>query len=195
MRLKGGLILKINNHMRNKIRNKLNNKNNKSLSHLESELLKINTGKANPNVIENLMVDYYGTPTPLSQISNIGNLNAQTLTVQPWEKNLLSECSKSIMGSDLNLNPQDNGEMLIINFPPLTEERRKDMVKLVKKEGERTKISIRNNRQESNKMVKSSDEPDNTKVSVRKTIQSITDKYTEKVDYLVSEKEKSLMNI
>jgi ribosome recycling factor len=141
------------------------------------------------------MVNYHGNNTPLEQIANIGNVSGGTLTVQPWEKGMLSECSKAVMNSNLGLNPQDNGEMLIINIPPLTEERRLKMVKLCKSEGEEAKISIRNNRRESIRKLKEKEKSNDQVKSSEKEIQNITDTYISIVDGKIKLKEKEIMTI
>lgn len=174
----------------------LKKQNNKSITHLDSELLKIRTGKASPDMLNGVMVDYYDNPTPIEQIANIGNLDGRTLTVQPWERGMISECSRSIINSNLGLNPQDNGEMLIINVPPLTEERRREMVKKCKAEGEEAKISIRNNRRESIRKIKSNSEISDDQVKGReKHIQNITDDFISIVDKRIEIKEKEIMTI
>ena len=117
-----------------------------AIEHLESELLKIRAGKANPVMLSSVLVDYYGSPTPLSQVANVSTPDARTLSIQPWEKALLSEIEKAIMNANLGFNPMNNGESIIINVPPLTEERRKELAKMAKAETETAKVSIRNAR-------------------------------------------------
>jgi ribosome recycling factor len=133
----------------------LKSSNNKSITHLDNELLKIRAGKAAPSMLNGVMVEYYGTPTPIQQVANIATPDARTITVQPWEKSMINEISKGIMNSSLGLNPQNNGEQIIISVPPLTEERRRDLVKKAKAEGEHAKVGIRNNRKDAIDMVKS----------------------------------------
>ena len=128
--------------------------NDKSLTFLESELRKIRTGKATPDMLDGVLVEYYGSMTELSKVANIGTLDGRTLTVQPWEKNILGECAKAIINANLGLAPQDNGEMLIINIPMLTEERRKELAKIARSEGEHAKVSIRNNRKDAMDFIK-----------------------------------------
>ena len=125
-----------------------------SVAHLEKELLNIRAGKANPVMLSTVTVDYYGTQTPLSQLANINTPDARTLAVQPWEKSLIGEIEKAILVANLGFTPMNNGESVIINIPPLTEERRKELVKLAKQEGENTKVSIRGARKEANQEVK-----------------------------------------
>lgn len=172
--------------------------NKKSLSFLESELRKIRTGKASPDMLEGVLVDYYGSLTPLTQIANIGSLDGRTLTVQPWEKGILDECGKAIIHANLGLNPQDNGEMLIISIPMLTEERRKDLVKLAKAEGENAKVSIRNNRKDAMDFIKELQNDglseDDAKVA-EDNIQGITNTYSKSIDQVIDAKEKAIMTI
>ena len=115
-----------------------------SVNHLETELAKIRAGKANPIMLKGVSVEYYGNMTPLNQVASISTPNAQTISIQPWEKDLLEEIEKSIVNSNLGLNPVNNGESLLINIPPLTEERRLELTKLAKSESESAKVSIRN---------------------------------------------------
>ena len=116
---------------------------NKSISHLSIELSKIRAGRANPSMLDSVKVDYYGTPTPLAQVGNVSTLDSRTLNIQPWEKGMLDEITKAIINSNLGLNPQNNGEVIIISVPVLTEERRKDLVKRAKADGEYAKVSVR----------------------------------------------------
>ena len=172
--------------------------NAKSLSHLESELLKVRAGKATPSMLQGVMVDYYGSPTPLQQVANVTTMDARTLTVQAWEKNMLNEIAKGIMNANLGLNTQNNGEVLIIQIPALTEERRKDLVKKAKAEGEHAKVGVRNHRKDALDMVKSL-KNDGLSEDMAKDaegeIQKITDAFIKKVDDLVDAKEKDIMTI
>ena len=127
---------------------------NSSLDHLDKELLNVRAGKANPVMLSSVRVDYYGTQTPLSQVANINTPDAQTLSVQPWEKNLIPEIEKAIMIANLGFNPMNNGESVIINIPPLTEERRRELVKIAKAEAEHAKVGVRNARKEANNEIK-----------------------------------------
>lgn len=172
--------------------------NNKTISHLESELLKIRAGKASPSMLQSVMVDYYGSPTPLQQVANVNTLDARTLTVQPWEKAMLDEIMKGIVNASLGFAPQNNGEMLIISIPPLTEERRRDLVKKAKAEGEHAKVGIRNHRKDALDMVKSlKDEglSEDMMKDAENEIQNITNSFSHKVDDLVDKKEKDMMTI
>ncbi len=172
--------------------------NQKSLTHLENELQKIRAGKATPSMLQSVMVEYYGTPTPIAQVANIATMDARTLTVQPWERTILNDVAKGIINSNLGLAPQNNGEMLIITIPPLTEERRKEMVKKAKAEGEHAKVGIRNNRKDSLDMVKSMKAdglPEDMMKDAETEIQNITNAYIKKVDDLLELKEKDIMTV
>ena len=166
-----------------------------AISHLETELAKIRAGKANPIMLKGISVEYYGNNTPLNQVASISTPNAQTLTIQPWEKDLLDEIEKTIISSNLGLNPVNNGESLLINIPPLTEERRIQLVKLAKTESENAKVSIRNSRKDANDEVKKSQISDDLKNNSELDIQNLTDSYIKKVDDLFSNKEKEILTI
>jgi ribosome recycling factor len=172
--------------------------NAKSLTHLENELLKIRAGKATPSMLNGVMVDYYGSPTPLQQVANVGTVDARTITVQPWEKAMLNEIAKGIINSNLGFAPQNNGEILIISVPPLTEDRRRDLVKKSKTEGEHAKVGIRNNRKDSLDMVKDLKNEGLSEDMVKDAeneIQNITNSFSKKVDELLEIKEKEIMTI
>ena len=170
----------------------------KSIIHLNLELGKIRAGRANPSMLDSVKVDYYGSLTPLSQIANISTLDSRTLTIQPWEKTMLEEITKTIMNANLGLNPQNNGEVILISVPVLTEERRIDLVKRSKAEGEQAKISIRSQRKDANEMVRNLKEEglseDEIKTS-EEEIQKLTDLFTRKVDELVDLKEADIMKV
>ena len=179
-------------------KNEFKSSNEKSIGHLDAELLKIRVGKATPDMLQSVTVDYYGSQTPLTQVANVGTLDARTLTVQPWEKGILSECARGIINASLGLAPQDNGEMLIINVPPLTEERRKELVKRAKAEGEQAKVSIRTHRKDAMDYIKELKNEglseDEAKVA-EEDIQQITDKFVAKIDERIEKKEKDIMTI
>lgn len=182
----------------NMIKDELKSANDKTISHLDSELLKIRVGKASPDMLHGVMVDYYGSPTPLQQVANVGTLDGRTITVQPWEKGLLDECSRGIINANVGLTPQDNGEMLIINVPPLTEERRRDLGKKAKAEGEQAKVGVRNNRKDAMdyvKELKNEGLSEDMAKDAEGDIQAITDKYTALIDERVEDKEKDIMTI
>lgn len=172
--------------------------NQKTIGHLENELTKIRVGKASPVMLQGVMVDYYGSPTPLAQVANVNTMDARTLTVQPWEKAILGEIGKAIINANLGLAPQDNGEMLIINVPPLTEERRKDLVKRAKAEGENAKVGVRNNRKEAMdfiKNLKNDGLSEDLAKDAENEIQEITNTFVKKIDDVVALKEKDIMVI
>ena len=127
---------------------------NKAISHLEAELIKIRAGKANPNMLDGIVADYYGSPTPLSQIANISVLDARTISVQPWEKKMLQPIERAIIASNIGINPQNDGNYIRLFLPPLTEERRKELVKRCYSEGENGKVSIRNIRRDAIEQIK-----------------------------------------
>ena len=147
-----------------------------AILHLEKEMLNIRAGKANPIMLSTVKVDYYGTPTPLSQVANINTPDARTLTVQPWEKNLLADIEKAILVANLGFNPMNNGESIIINIPPLTEERRRDLAKLAKAESENAKIVIRSARKDANNEIKKSDASEDVQSNYEIDIQNLTKK-------------------
>src|SRR5690606_2797795 len=150
----------------------------KALEHLEKELTKLRAGKASPAMLSTVRFDYYGSSTPISQAANIGTPDARTLTIQPWEKNLIQEIEKAIINSNLGFAPSSNGDMIIINIPPLTEERRKELAKLAKSEAENAKVSIRNARKDANNDVKKNEEAsDDLKKQYEDRIQGLTDKF------------------
>jgi len=166
-----------------------------AISHLETELAKIRAGKANPIMLKGISVEYYGNNTPLNQVASISTPNAQTLTIQPWEKDLLDEIEKSIISSNLGLNPVNNGESLLINIPPLTEERRIELTKLAKSESESAKVSIRNSRKDANNKIKNLEISDDLKSNLEVDNQDLTDKYIKKVDEMFSAKEKDILTL
>jgi len=180
------------------IYDELKQSNNKSLTHLENELVKVRAGKATPSMLTGVMVDYYGSPTPLQQVANVNTMDARTLTVQAWEKNMLNEIAKGILNANLGLNPQNNGEQLIIQIPALTEERRRDLVKKAKAEGEHAKVGIRNNRKDALDMIKDLKNDglseDMTK-DAENEVQNITNSFIKRVDDQVEAKEKDIMTI
>jgi ribosome recycling factor len=172
--------------------------NQKSLNHLENELLKIRAGKASPAMLNSVMVEYYGSMTPLQQVANVNTMDARTIIVQPWEKPLINDIAKGIINANLGLNPQSNGEQLIIAVPPLTEERRRDLVKRAKTEAENAKIGVRNNRKDALDMIKdlkSEGLSEDMSKDAEEEVQKITNSYIKKVDELLELKEKDIMTI
>lgn len=180
------------------IYDEIKSSNAKAIVHFENELLKVRAGKATPSMLYSVMVDYYGSPTPIQQVANISTMDARTLTVQAWEKNMLNEIAKGIMNANLGLNPQNNGEQLIIQIPPLTEERRRDLVKKAKAESEQAKIGVRNNRKDGIDMIKdlkNEGMSEDLAKDADNEVQKITDAYIKKIDELLELKEKDIMTI
>lgn len=174
-------------------------KMNKSLEALQNEYASIRAGRANPHVLDKIKVDYYGTPTPLQQVGNVTVPEARMIQIQPWEKSLLKVIEKAIQMSDLGINPTNDGNVIRLVFPELTEERRKDLAKDVKKKGEAAKVALRNIRRDANDTIKklekageiSEDERDNAE----EQIQKVTDKMVEKVDKAIEAKTKEIMTV
>jgi len=169
-----------------------------AILHLDKEFQKIRAGKASPAMLEGVRVDYYGTLTAIDQISNINTPDPRQIIVQPWEKNMLVPIEKAIMAANLGFNPQNNGEILRIAVPPLTEERRKDLVKRAKAELESAKVTIRNIRRlaiDTGKKLEKEGMPEDDTKQLEKEIQNITDKYSDKVDKLFEHKEKDIMTV
>lgn len=170
----------------------------KSIAHFEKELTKIRAGKASPAMVSSVMVDYYGSQTLLPQVANVGTMDARTLTIQPWEKQMMEPIERAIINSNLGLNPQNNGEMILINIPQLTEERRKDLVKQAKAEAEDAKVGIRNARKEGNDEVKKLEKDglsEDLAKGVEATIQDLTNKYSDVVDKTLVAKEADIMKV
>lgn len=166
-----------------------------SIDHLEKALLNIRAGKASPSMLASVKLDYYGSLTSLSQISNINTPDAQTISVQPWEKDKLLDIEKAIMIANLGFNPMNNGESIIITIPPLTEERRLELVKIAKSEIEDAKISIRNSRKDANNEIKKSDVSLDQKSLSEKDIQNLTDNYISRIDKIYLTKEKEILSV
>lgn len=168
----------------------------KAINHLEAELIKIRAGKANPNMLDGIMVDYYGNPTAINQVANISALDARTITVQPWEKNMLQHIERAIIAANIGINPQNDGNVIRLFLPPLTEERRKELVKRCNHEGENGRISIRNIRRDGiehiKKLQKDGLSEDACK-DAEKEAQDITDKYIGMVEKHLEAKEKEIM--
>ena len=167
-----------------------------AISHLEKKLLNIRAGKANPNMLSNVFVDYYGTNTPISQVANVNTPDGRTLIIQPWDKTMLQEIEKGIEVANLGFNPMNNGENIIINVPTLTEERRRELVKQAKSEIEEAKIAIRNARKDANNEIKkSSDFSDDLKKNSELDIQEITDNNIKKADQIFEKKQQEIMTL
>ncbi len=171
---------------------------NGSIAHLEKEFLNIRAGKASPAMLGGVMVDYYGSQTPLSQVANVNTPDARTITVQPWEKSMLQPIEKAIMVANLGFNPMNNGDNIIISVPPLTEERRRDLAKQAKAEAEDAKISIRNARKDANTEIKKLEKEGASEYvckNAQDEVQEITNRYIKKVDELLSHKEAEIMKV
>ncbi len=169
---------------------------NKGLNHVAHELTKIRAGKANPSMLDGVMVSYYGAMTPLNQVSSLTTPDARTIFIKPWEKNIIPEIEKAIMNANLGLNPQNDGQQVIINVPMLTEERRKQLVKQVGQECEHGRISVRNIRKETNeqlKKIKGASEDDIK--NAEETVQQMTNDFISKIDALMKKKEVEIMTV
>ena len=170
----------------------------KAISHLEAELTKIRAGKANPQMLDGIMVDYYGSPTPLNQIGNVSVLDARTITVQPWEKNMLQPIERAIINSNIGINPQNDGNIIRLFLPPLTEERRRELVKKCQAEGEHSRVAIRNIRRDAiegiKKLQKNGLSEDVAK-HAEADVQELTNRYIAFVDKHLGAKEKEIMAV
>jgi len=171
----------------------------KALESFKRDLSKVRTGRASLSLLDDIKVDYYGTPTPLNQVGSMAVPEPRLITIQPWEKNLIGDIEKAILKADLGLNPSSDGQVIRLVFPPLTEERRKEMVKQVKRMGEDAKVGIRSVRREANdtlkKLEKDKDITEDEQKRGEKEIQDLTDDYVARVDKVIEEKEKDLMEI
>jgi len=171
----------------------------KSIETLKADLAKVRTGRAHTGILDHVMVEYYGNPTNLSQVANVTLIDARTIGVQPWEKKMIAVVEKAIRESDLGLNPSTQGDMIRVPTPPLTEERRKEMVKLVKSEAEDAKIAIRNIRRDANealkKLLKEKACSEDDERRAQDDVQKLTDKFVIEVDKLVAEKEKEVLTV
>ncbi len=169
-----------------------------AILHLEKELIHVRAGKASPTMVDSVQVEYYGSHVPLSQVSNVSTPDARTIAIQPWEKQMIPIIEKAIMAANLGFNPENNGEIIRINIPILTEERRRDLVKQAHHEGETAKISIRGARKESNDSLKKLQKDglsEDLEKDAEAVVQTMTDEYNKKIDSLVSAKEKDIMTI
>ena len=170
----------------------------KSVESLENEYSNIRAGRANPNILNNIKVEYYGVPTPLQQVGNVSVPEARTIVITPWETSLLKEIEKAILCSDLGLTPNNDGKSIILNFPELTEERRKDLVKDIKKKGENAKVAIRNIRRDGNDALKKLGKTEVSEDEIKQLeeqLQKLTDKYIKDVDVLMEAKTKEIMTV
>lgn len=170
----------------------------KAIGHLEAELTKIRAGKANPGMLDGIQVDYYGAPTPIAQVANVSVLDVRTISIQPWEKNMLAPIERAIMQANIGITPQNDGSQVRLFMPPLTEERRKELVKKAGSEGEQSKVSIRNIRRDAIEQVKKLQKEglsEDASKDGEKTIQELTDKFIALVDKHLAAKEKEIMTV
>ena len=176
-----------------------NDRMQKTIDHLESEFNTIRAGRANPHVLDKIRVDYYGTPTPLQQVGNLSIPEPRIIVIQPWEKSLLKEIEKAIQMSDIGINPSNDGQVIRLVFPELTEERRKELVKDIKKKGEADKVAIRNIRRDGNdafkKLGKTEDVSEDEVKQLEDELQKITDKFIKMVDDMVEAKSKDILTV
>lgn len=181
------------------IKKDANERMSKSIDALKTELSRIRTGRAHPSLLDYVVVDFYGSEVPVSQAANVSNSDSRTLTIQPWDKSMVPVIEKAIINSDLGITPTSAGDVIRISLPPLTEERRKELVKLVKGEGENTKIAIRNIRRDANngvkKLLNDKDISEDDERRAETEIQKITDDYVTTVDKVIAEKEKELLEV
>ncbi len=166
-----------------------------AIAHLKKELANIRAGKASPAMLRGVMVDYYGSQTPLAQVANVNTPDARTITIQPWEKNMLQEIERGIMFANLGFNPMNNGESIIINVPALTEERRRELAKQAKAETENDKVSVRNARKDANNDIKKLDTSEDMKTNTEDIVQELTDKHIKNIDELYAQKEIEIMTV
>ncbi|MDT8323657.1 MAG: ribosome recycling factor [Bacteroidota bacterium] len=170
-----------------------------SIEHLRLELSKIRTGKATTALLDGVKVEYYGTMTPLTQMANVSVLDPHTLSIQPWDKSSLGPIEKAIMSADLGLNPGNNGNSITVPIPALNEERRRELVKLIKRFGEETKVAVRNVRRDANDQLKKAEKEDHVsedeRIKAEKDVQDLTDKHVEMVDELLKHKEEEIMEV
>lgn len=166
-----------------------------SIKHLNKQLQNIRAGKANPSMLTGVMVEYYGTQTPLAQVGNINTPDARTLSIQPWEKGLIPEIEKGILKANLGFTPSNNGEQVIISLPPLTEERRLDLVKVARSEAEDARVSIRNDRKNAHDDLKKLELHEDLHKNVEVDIQELTDQYIQRVDEALKLKEEEIMTV
>lgn len=181
--------------MINEIKQDAEHRMKMSIESLKGALLKLRTGRAHTSLLDHIEVEFYGSPTPLSQAANISVIDARTLGITPWDKNMVGPIEKAILMSDLGLNPATTGTLIRIPLPPLTEERRRDMVKVVKGEGENAKVAIRNIRRDANQKLKDAELSEDEIRRGEEVVQKITDAMTAEVDVVLASKEKELMEI
>lgn len=171
---------------------------NRAIEHLKKQLVNIRAGKASPSMVGSVMVDYYGSLTPLTQVANVNTPDGRTISIQPWEKAMIPEIEKAIINANIGFNPMNNGESVIINVPPLTEERRKDLVKQAKSEAEEAKIGVRNDRKSANNDIKKLEKEGLAEDICRNAeidVQELTDKFIHKIDAILEIKEKEILTV
>lgn len=185
--------------MKHTVHQQLEQKMQKTIEHLKTELSSLRAGRANPAILDRIVVNYYGTDTPLNQIASVSAPEARLLTIQPYDKSAIAAIEKAILTSDLSLNPSNDGKLIRLNLPMLTEENRRDLTKIAKKMGEDTKVTIRNERRTANdllkKMEKDKEITEDELKSFEKTVQDITDKHISLIDETVNEKTKEIMEV
>jgi ribosome recycling factor len=170
----------------------------KAINHLETELTKVRAGKANPQMLDGLVVDYYGSPMPINQVANISVMDARTLTIQPWEKNMLQPIERAIINANIGVTPQNDGALIRLFLPPLTEERRKDLVKRCQAEGEHSKVAIRNIRRDAIEQIKKLQKnglSEDAAKDAEANVQQVTDKFISAVEKHLVAKEKEIMSV
>lgn len=166
-----------------------------AMKHLEKQLINIRAGKASPAMLGSVLVDYYGSQTPLSQVANVNTPDGRTITVQPWEKNMLQEIERGIMIANIGFNPMNNGETIIINVPPLTEERRRELAKQAKSEAEDAKVGVRSARKDANNDIKKTDASEDLQKNAEIDVQELTNSYVKRIDDILVAKEKEIMTV
>ncbi|WP_179344321.1 ribosome recycling factor [Winogradskyella ursingii] len=166
-----------------------------ALKHLEKQLVNIRAGKASPAMLGSVMVDYYGSQTPLNQVANVNTSDGRTISVQPWEKSMLQEIERGIMNANLGFNPMNNGDMIIINVPPLTEERRTNLAKQAKAEAEDAKVGVRSARKDAMNDIKNADVSEDLQNNAEIDVQELTDTYVKRIDSILENKEKEIMTV
>ncbi len=180
------------------IRNGAEDHMKKAISHLETELVKIRAGKANPQMLDGIVVDYYGSPMPINQVANINVMDARTLSIQPWEKNMLQPIERAIIAANIGINPQNDGSLIRLFLPPLTEERRKELVKRCQGEGEHSKVAIRNIRRDAIEHIKRLQKnglSEDAAKDAEEDVQQVTDKFISAVEKHLELKEKEIMSV
>lgn len=171
----------------------------KAIEHFQNELKKVRTGRASASLLDDIRVNYYGTPTPLAQVASVNVPDARSIVIQPWEKNLIGDIEKAILQAGLGLNPQSDGALIRVPIPPLTEERRKDIVKMCKKDAEESKVAVRNIRRDQMETLKKAEKEEHfsedDRIRAEEEVQKLTDKHIKQVDEILAKKEKEIMEV